>query len=97
MGTRSYVVEGLGNPDSYNSSSHGAGRAMSRGQARRSITVEALKEAMGTRAWQSAEAVKLIDEAPMAYKDIDQVMEDQKDLTRITHTLRQVVNYKGTN
>lgn len=97
MGTRSYIVEGLGNPDSYNSSSHGAGRAMSRGEARRTISVEALKEAMGTRAWQSSEARKLIDEAPMAYKDIDQVMEDQKDLTRIAHTLRQVVNYKGTN
>lgn len=97
MGTRSYIVEGLGNAESYNSSSHGAGRRMSRTQARKTISVDDLTAAMGDRAWQSDEARKLVDEAPMAYKDIDQVMADQKDLTRIVHTLRQIVNYKGTN
>ncbi len=52
---------------------------------------------MGDRAWQSDSASKLVDEAPMAYKDIDRVMDDQKDLTKIVHTLRQIVNYKGTS
>ena len=97
MGTRSYIVEGLGNPASYNSSSHGAGRRMSRTQARKQISVEDFVAAMGDRAWQSDSASKLVDEAPMAYKDIDRVMDDQKDLTKIVHTLRQIVNYKGTN
>ncbi len=97
MGTRSYVVEGLGNPESYNSSSHGAGRRMSRTAARKNISVDELIASMEDRAWQIDEARKLVDEAPMAYQDIDQVMEDQKDLSRIIHTLRQIVNYKGTN
>ncbi len=97
MGTRSYIVEGLGNAASYNSSSHGAGRRMSRTQARKTISVDDLVSAMEDRAWQIDSASKLVDEAPMAYKDIDQVMEDQKDLTKILHTLHQIVNYKGTN
>ena len=97
MGTRSYIVEGLGNPLSYNSCSHGAGRRMSRGQAKRTFTAEDLREQMGDRVWQSDKAGELIDEIPAAYKDIDQVMSDQADLVRIKHTLRQVLNYKGTD
>ncbi|MCH8186867.1 MAG: RtcB family protein [Chloroflexi bacterium] len=94
MGTCSYVVEGLGAADSYTSASHGAGRRMSRGQARRELTQESLVEMMEGKAWnQNAKA--LLDEHPMAYKDIDEVMEDQRDLVRIVHTLRQVANYKG--
>ncbi len=95
MGTRSYIVRGLGNPASYESSSHGAGRLMGRGQARRSLDVDAFTEQMKGIAWQAKDARDLIDEAPGAYKDIDQVMEDQKDLTEIVHSLHQVFNYKG--
>ena len=94
MGTRSYIVRGLGNSESYMSSSHGAGRRMSRRQAKRELTEESLVEAMQGKAW-NGDAKGLLDEHPAAYKDIDQVMEAQKDLVEIVHTLRQVANYKG--
>ena len=94
MGTCSYVVEGLGAADSYTSASHGAGRRMSRGQAKRELTQESLVEMMEGKAW-NQDAKALLDEHPMAYKDIDEVMEDQRDLVRIVHTLHQVANYKG--
>ena len=94
MGTRSYIVRGLGDTESYMSSSHGAGRRMSRGQAKRELTEESLVEAMRGTAW-NQDAKGLLDEHPLAYKDIDQVMEAQKDLVEIVHTLRQVANYKG--
>src|SRR3954447_13001617 len=95
MGTRSYVVKGKGNAASYNSCSHGAGRRMSRTQARKSLTVESLTKAMGDWTWNSDRAKALLDEHPEAYKSIDQVMADQADLVEIQHTLRQVFNYKG--
>lgn len=94
MGTRSYIVRGLGDSESYTSSSHGAGRRMSRGQAKRQLTEESLVEAMKGKAW-NRDAKGLLDEHPLAYKDIDQVMADQKDLVEIVHTLQQVANYKG--
>jgi RNA-splicing ligase RtcB len=95
MGAKSYIVHGLGNPDSYNSCAHGAGRRMSRGQARREITAEMLEAAMGDRSWLATHAAALVDEAPGAYKDIDAVMEAQRDLVEPVHTLRQILNYKG--
>ena len=96
MGTRSYIVRGLGNQLSYESCSHGAGRRMSRGQAKRTFTAEDLTQQMkGVGTWQADHAEHLIDEIPAAYKDIDRVMEDQKDLVVIVHTLHQIVNYKG--
>lgn len=95
MATGSYIVRGLGNPLSYNSSSHGAGRRMSRSQAKRTLTVESLQERMGTKAWNSDKSVALLDEHPDAYKDIKSVMNDQKDLTEIVHELHQILNYKG--
>jgi tRNA-splicing ligase RtcB len=95
MGTRSYVVEGKGSAASYESCSHGAGRRMSRGEARRSLTASSLKKAMAGRTWNEAQADSLVDEHPLAYKDIDQVMADQADLVTVQHTLRQVFNYKG--
>ena len=96
MGAASYIVRGLGNPESYNSSSHGAGRRLGRRQAKRELTVDSLKAAMGDRAWNDDQAKALLDEHPAAYKDIDAVMEAQKDLVEVVHTLRQIVNYKGT-
>jgi RNA-splicing ligase RtcB len=96
MGTRSYVVRGKGNPLSWNSCSHGAGRLMSRSEAKRRFTAADLREQMGDRAWQQAKASDLVDEIPSAYKDIDQVMAQQTDLVEVVHTLRQILNYKGT-
>jgi tRNA-splicing ligase RtcB (3'-phosphate/5'-hydroxy nucleic acid ligase) len=95
MGTRSYVVTGLGSAASYASCSHGAGRRMSRTAARRTLTVDSLRAAMGDRAWNADSAEQLLDEHPASYKDIDQVMADQTDLVSVQHTLRQVFNYKG--
>lgn len=96
MGTASYIVTGLGNQLSWQSCSHGAGRRMSRAQARKTFTADDLAKAMVGKAWLSDRAGHLIDEIPASYKDIDQVMADQADLVRIDHTLHQVLNYKGT-
>jgi tRNA-splicing ligase RtcB len=95
MGTRSYIVRGRGSAASYNSCSHGAGRRMSRTQARNELSPESLAEAMGTRTWNADRAASLVDEHPAAYKDVDQVMADQQDLVTVEHVLRQVFNYKG--
>jgi tRNA-splicing ligase RtcB (3'-phosphate/5'-hydroxy nucleic acid ligase) len=93
MGTRSYIVSGLENPLSYHSAPHGAGRRMSRTKARKQFTLEDLKKAMeGVSARLRPE---LIDEIPGAYKDIDEVMENSKELVKIEHTLKQIVNVKG--
>jgi tRNA-splicing ligase RtcB len=95
MGTRSYVVSGKGSAASYHSCSHGAGRRLSRGRARRELSVESLRAAMAGREWLADRAVELLDEHPASYKDIDRVMADQADLVEVVHTLRQVFNYKG--
>lgn len=96
MGTKSYVVRGRGNPLSWNSCSHGAGRRMSRSEAKRVHTASDLREQMKGKTWQSDSADRLIDEIPTAYKDIDVVMAAQADLVEVVHTLRQILNYKGT-
>jgi tRNA-splicing ligase RtcB (3'-phosphate/5'-hydroxy nucleic acid ligase) len=95
MATGSYIVRGLGNPDSYMSASHGAGRMMSRGEARRRFSVEDMHRAMEGRTWLRTKARELIDEIPGAYKDLDRVMADQTDLVEIVHRLETLVNYKG--
>jgi tRNA-splicing ligase RtcB len=95
MGTGSFVVRGLGNPASYRSASHGAGRAMSRRQARKRFTVSDLEAAMAGRTWLLEDAAALIDEIPGAYKDLDTVMADQTDLVAVVHRLTTLVNYKG--
>ena len=93
MGARSYIVRGLGNHESFCSCSHGAGRVMSRGEAKRRISLDEHAKAMtGIEARLDAD---ILDESPAAYKDIDRVMEAQSDLVEIVHTLRQVVNVKG--
>ena len=95
MGAATYIVQGLGNEASYCSCSHGAGRLLGRQEAYRQFTGDDLRKAMEGKAWQDRDADALVDESPMAYKDIDQVMEDQKDLVKIEHTLHQILNYKG--
>ncbi len=97
MGTGSYIVSGLGNPESYMSCSHGAGRRLSRSAARKQLSVESLHDKMAGKTWDNREAEALLDEHPDSYKDIEQVMADQADLVTIDHTLTQVLNYKGTD
>ena len=93
MGTRSYIVRGKGNPESFESCSHGAGRRMSRKAARRKYSLEDL--ARQTEGVELGRRKAIIDEIPAAYKDIDEVMERQKDLVEPVHTLKQVVCVKG--
>lgn len=93
MGTKSYIVEGLGNPDSFNSASHGAGRRMSRGAAKRSFTLDDL--VLQTNGVECKKDESILDEIPGAYKDIDVVMENQKDLVKIVAELKQVLCVKG--
>jgi tRNA-splicing ligase RtcB len=93
MGARSYIVHGLGNPESFHSCSHGAGRAMSRGEAKRRFTMA--DHAKATAGVECRKDADVIDETPMAYKPIEDVMNAQKDLVGIVHTLRQVVCVKG--
>ena len=93
MGTRSYIVRGKGNADSFHSCSHGAGRVMSRTAARKNITLKQHREATAHVECRKDEAV--IDESPAAYKSIDAVMAAQSDLVEVVHTLRQVVCIKG--
>jgi tRNA-splicing ligase RtcB len=93
MGARSYIVRGKGNPESFSSCSHGAGRAMSRSEAKRRFSVA--DHIAATAGVECRKDEDVIDETPMAYKPIDAVMEAQKDLVEIVHTLRQVVCVKG--
>ena len=93
MGTRSYIVRGKGNRESFCSCSHGAGRAMSRGEAKRRFTVEDHERA--TAGIECRKDEDVIDETPMAYKPIDKVMAAQAELVEVVHELRQVVCVKG--
>lgn len=93
MGTKSYIVQGLGNPDSLMSASHGAGRKMSRGAAKRTFTLEDF--AAQTKNVECRRDEGVLDEIPGAYKDIGVVMERQKDLVKVVAELKQVLCVKG--
>lgn len=93
MGARSFIVRGKGNPDSFHSCSHGAGRIMSRTKAKKTFTLE--DHALATAGIECRKDAGVIDETPGAYKDIDAVMAAQEDLVEIVHTLKQVVCVKG--
>ena len=93
MGARSYIVRGLGNAESFESCSHGAGRIMSRTAARQRFTLKDHRAA--TEGVECRKDKDVIDETPAAYKDIDAVMAAQRDLVEIVHTLKQVVCVKG--
>jgi tRNA-splicing ligase RtcB len=93
MGARSYIVRGLGNAQSFESCAHGAGRAMSRGEAKRRFTLADHRAA--TEGVECRKDKDVIDETPAAYKDIDAVMQAQRDLVDVVHTLKQVVCVKG--
>src|SRR2546421_225672 len=93
MGTRSFVVRGLGNAQSFESASHGAGRRMSRGEAKRRFSVKDLEAQ--TKGVECRKDPGVLDEIPGAYKLIEQVMENQKDLVEVVAELRQVLCVKG--
>ncbi len=93
MGAKSFIVRGKGNPDSFSSCSHGAGRRMSRTEAKKTYTTADLEKA--TAGVECRKDAAVVDEIPMAYKSIDAVMKAQEDLVEIVHTLRQVVCVKG--
>ena len=95
MATGSFIVRGLGNPMSYCSASHGAGRRMSRRKAKSELTVDSLRERMADKAWNQDKPAALLDEHPDAYKPIENVMRDQADLVQVEYHLRQILNYKG--
>ena len=93
MGTQSYIVSAWENPLSFNSAPHGAGRRFSRSEAKRRFTMNDLEAAMGNISFRHSKS--LIDEIPMAYKDIDEVMENSKELVQVDHSLKQIINIKG--
>ena len=93
MGAKTYIVRGKGNPDSFTSCSHGAGRVMSRGEARKSITVD--DHIKATKGVVCKKGADILDESPAAYKNIDRVMVAQKDLVDVVTTIKQVVCVKG--
>ncbi len=93
MGAQSFIVRGKGNPDSFCSCSHGAGRRMSRTRARAQFTLE--DHAQATQGVECRRDRDVLDETPQAYKDITAVMAAQRDLVEIEHTLKQVVCVKG--
>jgi tRNA-splicing ligase RtcB len=93
MGARSFIVRGKGDKDSFCSCSHGAGRAMSRGAAKKAFTLE--DHAKATEGVECRKDAGVIDETPGAYKDIQAVMDAQSDLVEVLHELRQVVCVKG--
>jgi RNA-splicing ligase RtcB len=96
MGDKTFIVRGTGNADSYCSCAHGAGRQFSRSRAKRELRTADLTRRMQGITWLSDRAVALLDEHPSAYKNIDDVMAAQRDLVEPVHTLKQVLNYKGT-
>ncbi|MFQ5481683.1 MAG: RtcB family protein [Nitrospinaceae bacterium] len=93
MGAKSFIVRGKGNPESFNSCAHGAGRKMSRKEAFRRFNLDDLERQ--TQGVELARRRAIIDEIPGAYKDIDKVMAEQDDLVEVVHTLKQVVCVKG--
>lgn len=93
MGARSFIVKGKGNLDSFHSCSHGAGRSMSRNAAKKLFTVE--DHIKATEGVECRKDIDVIDETPMAYKDIETIMNAQKDLVDIVYTLKQILVVKG--
>ncbi len=96
MGTRSFHTEGRGAAASMASCSHGAGRVLARGEARRRISVADLRREMGDVAFDGRRARDLVEEAPSAYREVGAVLRAQTDLVRVVRRLRPVLVHKGT-
>jgi tRNA-splicing ligase RtcB len=95
MGAATYIVRGKGCAEAYHTSPHGAGRILGRKQAKRSLDVDDFKKQMKGKTWLDRDAAALLDEAPSAYKPIEQVIEDSADLVEPVTVLGQFINYKG--
>jgi tRNA-splicing ligase RtcB len=95
MGAATYIVSGKGCAEAYNTSPHGAGRILGRNQAKKTLDVEAFRAQMADKTWLDRDAKALLDEAPSAYKPIEQVIEDSADLIEPVTVLSQFINYKG--
>jgi tRNA-splicing ligase RtcB len=95
MGAATYIVRGKGNEEAYCTSPHGAGRILGRNQARKHLSAEEFRRQMAGKTWLDRDAVKLLDEAPSAYKPIEQVIADSADLIEPVTVLSQFINYKG--
>jgi len=96
MGNDSYIVEGKGNPDSFQSCSHGAGRAMGRKQAQRTLNLSAEQDALNAKGIiHSVRSVDDLDEAPSSYKNMDVVMAEQQDLVKVLVELSPLGVIKG--
>ena len=95
MGAATHIVKGKGNADAHNSAPHGAGRMMSRTAARSRLDLSEFKAQMVGKVWDDRNAKALLDEAPLAYKPIETVMEDSKDLVETVTVLKAFINYKG--
>jgi tRNA-splicing ligase RtcB len=93
MGTKSYIVNGLANPESFSSAPHGAGRRFSRNKAREQFTMSDFDEAM--KGIEHRRSEDLLDEIPQAYKNIEEVIENAKELIKVETTLKQILNCKG--
>jgi tRNA-splicing ligase RtcB len=93
MGTGSFIVQGKGNPESFNSCSHGAGRTMSRAKAKKVISLE--QHARDTANIECRKDAGILDESPGAYKPLDAVMKAQEDLVEVVHRLKPLVCVKG--
>ncbi len=93
MGAKSFIVQGKGNPESFCSCSHGAGRIMSRTEAKKTFTLE--DHAKSTEGVECRKDIEVLDETPKAYKDIEAVMKAQESLVEIKHTLKQILCVKG--
>jgi tRNA-splicing ligase RtcB len=95
MGAATYIVRGRGNAEAYETSPHGAGRVMGRNQARKTLSQEEFRKQMAGKTWLDRDASRLLDEAPSAYKPIEQVIEDSADLIEPVTKISQFINYKG--
>jgi tRNA-splicing ligase RtcB len=95
MGAATYIVRGKGNAEAYETSPHGAGRVLGRNQARKTLDEAAFRKQMAGKTWLDRDARKLLDEAPSAYKPIEQVIEDSADLVDPVTVISQFINYKG--
>jgi len=95
MGAATYIVRGRGNAEAYDTSPHGAGRVMGRNQARKTLSADEFRKQMTGKTWLDRDAQRLLDEAPSAYKPIEQVIEDSADLIEPVTRISQFINYKG--
>ncbi len=95
MGAATYIVRGRGHLDSYETSPHGAGRVMGRNQARKTLSQEEFRKQMAGKTWLDRDASRLLDEAPSAYKPIEQVIQDSAELIEPVTKISQFINYKG--